>query len=63
MLSNLKPREQMVISLRYGLKDGICWTQKDIGQFIGVSAERIRQIESSPMSQLRKASKDFSLNT
>jgi RNA polymerase primary sigma factor len=53
LVSQLTEREQLIIRLRYGLKDGKSWTQNDIGKFIGVSAERIRQIEGQALKQLK----------
>ena len=53
LLGNLTDREQTVITLRYGLTDGKVRTQKEVGVFLGVSAERIRQIESDSLDKLR----------
>ena len=41
----LNTREKTVITLRFGLDDGKARTQKEVGKFLNVSAERIRQIE------------------
>ena len=46
-------RSKTVIRLRFA-DDGKQRTQKDVGQFLGVSAERVRQIESAALTDLRQ---------
>jgi RNA polymerase sigma factor (sigma-70 family) len=53
LLSALDEREQMIISLRYGLDRGEPRTLQEIGEHLHVSRERIRQIEAKAMSKLR----------
>lgn len=53
VLSTLTPRERRVIELRFGLDDGRPWTLKEIGAELGVTRERIRQIETEAMRKLR----------
>ncbi len=53
-ISNLSQREQSVLIYRYGLNDGKVRTQKDVGKFLRISAERVRQIESQALAVLRK---------
>ena len=53
-LSLLTEREKTVLILRYGLDDGKARTQKDVGQFLKISAERVRQIESNAIRILRE---------
>ena len=53
LLSGLDEREQMVISLRYGLDRGEPRTLQEIGEQFHLSRERIRQIEAKAMSKLR----------
>lgn len=43
--SSLSKVEQRVIALRYGLHDGVQRTLEEVGREMGVSRERIRQIE------------------
>jgi RNA polymerase primary sigma factor len=53
LLSNLNEREQRVLSLRFGLDDGIPRTLDQVGQEFRLTRERIRQIEGKAMAKLR----------
>jgi RNA polymerase primary sigma factor len=53
VLHELSPREQEVLTLRYGLRDGRPRTLEEVGRALGVTRERIRQIESKTLSKLR----------
>ena len=53
VLASLEVREQEVITLRYGLDDGVPRTLDQIGRKFGLSRERVRQIEREVMSKLR----------
>ena len=53
-LNELPPREARVLELRYGLTDGKCYTMQEIGEKMGVTRERIRQIEAQALRRLRK---------
>ena len=50
----LDEREKRVLTRRYGLKDGTFRTFKEIGKEMGLSRERIRQIEISAFSKIKK---------
>ena len=52
-LSELKPKEQQVLKLRFGLDDGQERTLDEIGKQFGVTRERIRQIEAKAIKKLR----------
>lgn len=54
MMSILAEREQAIVSLRFGLKDGKSHTLEEVGQIFGVTRERIRQIEAKALTKLRK---------
>jgi len=54
-LSNLTPREQYVISLRYGLDGNGVRRLTSIGKDMGVTRERIRQIEAKALKKLKIA--------
>lgn len=53
----LDPREQMVIQERFGLIDNEPKTLRRIGEMLGVTRERVRQIEQRAMSKLRRNAK------
>jgi RNA polymerase sigma factor (sigma-70 family) len=55
LLARLSPRERTVIKARYGL-DGPERTLRELGQRMGVSAERVRQIEQAALEKMRGAS-------
>src|SRR5688500_10604178 len=53
MLEGLTARERRVIQLRYGLEDGYSRTLAELGDELGVSRERVRQIEAEALTKLR----------
>jgi RNA polymerase primary sigma factor len=53
ILDSLSPREQRVIRLRFGLDDGQSHTLEEVGQKVGVTRERVRQIEAKALRKLR----------
>ncbi len=53
VLHTLTPREEEVIRLRFGLKDGRCHTLEEVGTEFNVTRERIRQIEAKALRKLR----------
>ncbi len=53
VLKTLTPREEAVIRLRFGLKDGRCHTLEEVGMEFDVTRERIRQIEAKALRKLR----------
>jgi RNA polymerase primary sigma factor len=57
VLGTLSPREQRVIELRFGLRDGKPRTLEAVGREFGVTRERIRQIEAKAIRKLRHPSR------
>lgn len=53
IISNLKPKEQRVIIYRFGLYDDNALTLEEIGKILGITRERVRQIEISAIKKLR----------
>ncbi len=53
LLSKLPPREARILQLRYGLIDGQTLTLNEVGQKMGVTRERVRQIEAQALRRLR----------
>ena len=54
LLGSLTEREQQVIRLRYGLGEERPQTLEEIGSMLGVTRERVRQIEARAMEKLRR---------
>jgi RNA polymerase primary sigma factor len=52
----LTDREIMVVKLRFGLDDGIPRSLEEIGRILGVTRERIRQVEEKALKKLRASS-------
>ena len=53
VLATLNPREQKVLELRFGLNDNKIITLDEIGQMLGVTRERIRQIENKAIRKIK----------
>ena len=56
VLHTLPPREVRILQLRYGLHDGQSYTLEEVGRKMGVTRERVRQIEAQALSRLRHPS-------
>ena len=56
-LGELDPKEQKVLRLRFGLDEGEPKTLKEIGEMMGLSRERIRQIEAQALDKLNRSQK------
>ncbi|WP_422928801.1 sigma-70 family RNA polymerase sigma factor [Singulisphaera sp. PoT] len=54
LLSKLSDRERKIIASRYGLEGAVEQTLEQLGQELGVTKERVRQIESRAQEKLRK---------
>ncbi|MGI6250436.1 MAG: sigma-70 family RNA polymerase sigma factor [Anaerolineaceae bacterium] len=56
VLDDLPPREVRILQLRYGLLDGQAYTLEEVGRKMGVTRERVRQIEAQALTRLRHPS-------
>jgi RNA polymerase primary sigma factor len=54
VLRSLAPRDREVIELRFGLKDGKARTLDEVARVLGVTRERVRQIEARGLLRLRQ---------
>ena len=61
VLATLTPREQEVLRMRFGLRDGKPHTLEEVGKEFDVTRERIRQIESKALRKLRHPSRSKKL--
>ena len=57
VLKSLTPREERVLTLRFGLEDGRARTLEELGKEFNVTRERIRQIEAKALRKLRHPSR------
>ncbi len=55
ILKELSPKEERVLTLRFGLEDNYPRTLEEIGEIFNLSRERIRQIEEKALQKLRKS--------
>lgn len=61
LLSMLTERQAQVLRLHYGMEDGLCRSFEQIGDRLGVSKERARQIEKQAMERLKELGADIGL--
>ena len=54
MLGTLNERQQQVLRLHYGMTDGVCHSFERIGERLGISKERTRQIEHQAIRKLQE---------
>lgn len=62
ILNTLKDKEKTVIRLRFGFEDGKERTLEEVGKILGVTRERVRQIEKKALGKLKHYTKKRKLN-
>ncbi len=53
-IEQLSPREQKILEMRFGLKDGVTHTLEEVGREFDVTRERIRQIEAKALEKIQQ---------
>ena len=61
LLSMLTPRQQEILRLRFGMDDGVCLSLEQVRLRLGISKERVRQIEKQAMDRLKELGADMGL--
>ena len=61
LIGTLPPREQQVLSLRFGLDGGERLSLSQVGKVLAVSKERVRQIQDRALSRLRTMAQEENL--
>jgi len=53
LLDKMSPREKKILTLRFGLKDGVPKTLRDTAKHFGITRERVRQIEAAAIKKMK----------
>jgi len=61
LLSRLDARQSQVLRLRFGMDDGVCYSLEDVRKMLGISKERVRQIEQQAIKKLGRMSAGLGL--
>ena len=60
-LAKLSEKERQILSMRFGLGDDNPRTLREIGDALGISRERVRQIENQALTKLRRGAQSRAL--
>lgn len=61
LLSHLNDRQRHILRLHFGMEDGTCYSLEQISRQMGISKERVRQIEKQAMEKLQKLGANLGL--
>ena len=61
LLGTLNERQQQILRLHFGMEDGHCYSLEEIGKKLGISKERVRQVERQAMDKLQKMGANLGL--
>lgn len=61
LMEQLTDRQQLVLRLRFGMEDGVCYRFEQIGNRLEISKERARQIEKQALQKLKMLGADLGL--
>ena len=61
LMQHLNERQRTILRLHFGMDDGVCRSLEEISKQLGISKERVRQIERQAMDKLQKIGADMGL--
>lgn len=61
LLQQLSDRQQLILRLHFGMDDGVCHSLEDIARVLGVSKERVRQIERQAFARIKTLGAEMGL--